>query len=114
MKNIPFLNNSLKALKSFLPNEKKALNEVLESFITSTKENLENLNRAVSAENFIEIKNIAHKMGPMFKQIQANEISTILDQLELDDFIIDLIKIHSENLKDKIDSLFTLLQKELD
>ena len=53
-------------------------------------------------------------MGPMFKQIQANEISTILDQLELDDFIIDLIKIHSENLKDKIDSLFTLLQKELD
>lgn len=105
---------SLKALKSFLPNEKKALNEVLESFITSTKENLENLNRAVSAENFIEIKNIAHKMGPMFKQIQANEISTILDQLELDDFIIDLIKIHFENLKDKIDSLFTLLQKELD
>ncbi|TDE31765.1 sensor histidine kinase [Flavobacterium ranwuense] len=105
---------SLKALKSFLPNEKQALTEVLESFIASTKENLGNLEQAISLENFIEIKNIAHKMGPMFKQIQANEISTILDHLELDDFTIAAIKIHSENLKDKIDRLFSLLEKESD
>ena len=105
---------SLKALKSFLPNEKEALTEVLESFMTSSKENLGNLNQAVAAENFLEIKNIAHKMGPMFKQIQAHEISAILDQLELDDFTLATIKIYSENLKEKIDSLFTLLQKESD
>jgi signal transduction histidine kinase/CheY-like chemotaxis protein len=105
---------SLKALKSFLPNEKEALTEVLESFMASTKENLSNLERVISEENFVEIKNIAHKMGPMFKQIQANEISGILDQLELDDFTIAAIKIHSKNLKDKIDLLFTLLEKESD
>ncbi|MFV8392337.1 ATP-binding protein [Flavobacterium sp. LB2P6] len=105
---------SLKTIKSFLPNKKEALTEVLESFMTSTKENLENLEQAVSSEDFVEIKNIAHKMGPMFKQIQANEISGILDTLELEDFTLAAIQIHSKNLKDKIDHVFTLLQKELD
>lgn len=53
-------------------------------------------------------------MGPMFKQIQSNEISGILDTLELEDFTLAAIQIHSKNLKDKIDHVFTLLQKELD
>ena len=104
---------SLKALKSFLSDEDEALKEVLLTFMTSTKESLQLLEQAILEDNFLEIKNSAHKMNPMFKQIKASHISTILDQLELEDHTIQNINIIFTDLKNKIAILFTLLEKEI-
>ncbi|RTY76493.1 hybrid sensor histidine kinase/response regulator [Flavobacterium sp. LS1R10] len=104
---------SLKVLNAFLSNDIVALKEVLLSFIKSTAENLENLDRSVSNIDFMEIKNTAHKMGPMFKQISASEISVILDVLEQEDLTLEEVKMASINLKLKITVLFVLLEKEL-
>lgn len=104
---------SLKALKSFLSDEDEALKEVLLTFMTSTKESLQLLEQAILEDNFLEIKNSAHKMNPMFKQIKASHISTILDQLELEDHTIQNINIIFTDLKNKITILFTLLEKEI-
>jgi signal transduction histidine kinase/DNA-binding response OmpR family regulator len=103
---------SLKALKAFLSNDKNAVKEVLIQFIKSTTENLENLDQAVSKTDIVEIKNTAHKMGPMFKQIKASEISVILDTLELKDLTIEEIAVASIDLKLKVTALFALLEKE--
>ncbi|MGO4905552.1 ATP-binding response regulator [Flavobacterium sp. W20_MBD1_R3] len=104
---------SLKALQAFLSNDQEALKEVLVQFIKATAENLENLDQAVSNTNFAEIKHTAHKMGPMFKQINASEISVILDTLELKDLAKEEVGVASINLKLKIRSLFILLEKEI-
>ena len=104
---------SLKALKSFLSDEDEALKEVLLIFMSSTKESLLYIEQAILEDNFLEIKNSAHKMNPMFNQIKAFHITTILDQLELEDGTIQNINIIFRDLKNKIANLFMLLEKEL-
>ena len=103
---------SLKALKAFLSDDKNALEEILQSFMIDAKENLFLLEEAILAVNFQEIKNIAHKMNPMFKQIKAFEISAILDELELKDENLAELKSKISTLKSKIEILFKLIQKD--
>ncbi|HEX9151875.1 MAG TPA: hybrid sensor histidine kinase/response regulator, partial [Flavobacterium sp.] len=102
---------SLTSLRSFLINN-KALKEFITSFIESTKENLIPLENAIAANNMMEIKEISHRMCPMFKQIQAHNITGILDELELKDLPIEDITANFKELKNRILALFILLEKE--
>ncbi|CAM3938488.1 hybrid sensor histidine kinase/response regulator [Flavobacterium weaverense] len=104
---------SLKALKSFLSDDKSALNEILETFMSSTNESIVLLDDAVTNSNQKEIKSIAHKVNPMFKQIKAFEISNLLDQLELEDLNLEEVEKKVTSLKTKITALFALLEKEI-
>ena len=97
---------SLTILQQFLPNDKNALQDFLDLFIQSTNSNLYDLENAVFDNNFYEIKAIAHKMNPVFKQIQAVEIAKILDDLENNDFTISEIDLKVINLKINIQDLF--------
>ncbi|SHL82284.1 His Kinase A (phospho-acceptor) domain-containing protein [Flavobacterium chilense] len=104
---------SLETLKEFLGNDNEALKEVLKSFIENSSENLTFLETAITEKNIIEINTIAHRIAPMFKQIQAREIGEILKALERKDLEIsdldDLFKV----LKSKSALLFTALNKEI-
>ena len=51
-------------------------------------------------------------MNPMFKQIKAFEVSTLLDQLELKNLDLTEIQNIVLDLKNKIKLLFILLEKE--
>jgi signal transduction histidine kinase/DNA-binding response OmpR family regulator len=104
---------SLETLKEFLGNDKDALNEVLKSFIESSNENLVFLENAIEEENVAEINSIAHRIAPMFKQIQANEIGGILKVLDKNNFEISDLKDIYKALKSKTDHLFKALQKEI-
>ena len=104
---------SLKALKSFLSDDKSALNEILDTFMSSTNESIVLLDDAVKTSSSKEIKSISHKINPMFKQIKAFEISNLLDQLELEDLKLEEIEEKVTSLKTKITALFALLQKEV-
>lgn len=103
---------SLTSLKAFLPNEDQALKEVLLSFITSTKENLQELERSFSENDLGKFKETAHRMYPMFKQIKAEEIATILQDFDLKTLSDDEIQFNLKVLTLKIESLFTLIQQE--
>lgn len=103
---------SLTSLKAFLPNEEQALKEVLVSFITSSKENLTQLDLAFSEKNWDTFKETAHKMYPMFKQINADEIAMILEDFELKNCSEDEIKFNLKVLNLKVEELFSLIQKE--
>lgn len=103
---------SLTSLKAFLPNEEQALKEVLVSFMTSSKENLNMLEIAFSEKNWDKFKETAHKMYPMFKQINADEIAMILENFELKNGSEDEIKFNLKVLNLKVEELFTLIQKE--
>jgi len=104
---------SLETLKDFLGQDESALKEVLKSFVETTIENLEFLKVAVQEENHDEIKSIAHRIAPMFKQIQANEIGELLIDLEKEDLNTIDIKATYEDLKEKIKVLFEELRQEI-
>ncbi|WP_433834141.1 ATP-binding response regulator [Flavobacterium anhuiense] len=104
---------SLETLKDFLGQDESALKEVLRSFIETTVENLGFLKVAVQEKNHDEIKSIAHRIAPMFKQIQANEIGELLIDLEKEDLNTIDIKATFEDLSKKIDVLFQELKHEI-
>jgi signal transduction histidine kinase/CheY-like chemotaxis protein len=104
---------SLTSLQSFLTDDDEALKEFLTSFIKSTKKNLTQLENAIVENNILEIKEISHRMCPMFKQIQAHDITGILDNLELKDLPIESISSDFKELKNQIATIFILLEKDL-
>jgi CheY-like chemotaxis protein/HPt (histidine-containing phosphotransfer) domain-containing protein len=104
---------SLKTLNEFLGNDNEALKEVIKSFIESSAENLTFLKNAITEENRDEIKSIAHRIAPMFKQIEAREIGEILKKLEKNDFEISEMKSVFKDLEEKTNSLFEVLKQEL-
>jgi len=104
---------SLETLNDFLGKDESALKEVLNSFIESSIENLGLLESAVLEENHEEIKSIAHRIAPMFRQIQANEIGELLKDLEKEDLNKIDIKSTFADLKSKIETLFENLKQEI-
>lgn len=104
---------TLSTIKSFLTDEKTSLKEVMESFMENSNKSLKILEQAIIAENEAQIKETAHKMNPMFKQIQATEISMILDDLELKTFDLEENKEQLKIVKSKIEILFNEIKTEL-
>lgn len=104
---------SLETLKEFLGNDKDALNDVLKAFIISSNENLDLLENAVLEENVPEINSIAHRIAPMFKQIEARDIGIILKTLEQNNIEITDLKDIFTALKAKTTKLFTALEEEI-
>ena len=104
---------SLTTLKEFLGNDNESLKEVINSFTKNSRESIVALEKAIFEDNNSEIKSIAHRITPMFIQIEAQEISSILRKLERDDFNNSNLKILFKDLKNKIDILFIALQEEI-
>ncbi|WP_240345225.1 ATP-binding protein [Flavobacterium sp. CLA17] len=104
---------SLETLKEFLGNDNESLKDVINSFIESTEENLVYLDTAIIENNTAQIGAIAHRIAPMFKQIQSNEIANILKALEKEDYKNEDLKGVLEKLKTKTEILFTSLKQEI-
>lgn len=104
---------SLETLKDFLGHDESALKEVLKSFIETTVENTELLKTAVEEKNHEEIKSIAHRIAPMFKQIQANKIGDLLKDLEKEDLNTIDVNATYTDLNEKIRVLFEELKHEI-
>ncbi|EJL64997.1 ATP-binding response regulator [Flavobacterium sp. CF136] len=104
---------SLTTLKEFLGTDNQSSKEFIESFMESTKLNLNDLEKAITEENEAEIHSIAHRIAPMFRQIQAHEIGEILKILEETNFENSNLKIIYNSLKTKIYVLFEALKREI-
>ncbi|WP_309608535.1 ATP-binding protein [Flavobacterium sp.] len=104
---------NLDNLKEFLPNKENALEEIISIFISDTNQNLLNLKNAISNKNMDQVKEISHKMGPMFKQINAFEVSTILDKFENNEMRTIELRDDFEKLETKIKNLLALIEQEI-
>ncbi|WP_310556619.1 ATP-binding protein [Flavobacterium sp.] len=104
---------SLQSLKLFLPNKNEAIKDVLTLFVTNTEASLATLEKAILDHNSEEVKQIAHRMYPMFKQIQAAEISDLLQELELKNSLTSERNLIYKDLKMRIKKLFSILEKEI-
>lgn len=104
---------TLDTLKEFLGNDQNALNDVLKAFIISSNENLELLENAITEKNVPEINSIAHRIAPMFRQIESRDISILLKTLEQNNLEIADSKDIFEALKAKTNKLFAVLEQEI-
>lgn len=104
---------NLNSLQSFLNNDDEAVKSILISFIETTYNNLLLLENHIHANDFDKIKDTAHKMAPMFKQIETIEIAEILTNLESKDYSTSEAKIIFKDLKPKIKRLLTSIKKQL-
>ncbi|SEP15293.1 Hpt domain-containing protein [Flavobacterium sp. CF108] len=104
---------TLDTLKEFLGNDKDALHDVLKAFIISSNENLELLENAINEKNVPEINSIAHRIAPMFRQIEARDIGILLKTLEQNNLEAADSRDIFEALKAKTNKLFALLEEEI-
>lgn len=104
---------TLETLKEFLGNDQNALNDVLKAFIISSNENLDLLENAIDEKNVPEINSIAHRIAPMFRQIESRDISILLKTLEQNNLEIADSRDIFEALKAKTNKLFEALEEEI-
>lgn len=71
-----------RSLIQFIGDDINALRNLLVIFIDSTKENLMDMNYAKEEFDIEQISNIAHKMLPMFKQLEIKAVIHNLEELE--------------------------------
>tara|TARA_R110000737_G_scaffold41607_2_gene62244 strand:+ start:159 stop:2606 length:2448 start_codon:yes stop_codon:yes gene_type:complete len=95
---------SLETIKMFLGEDKRAINEVLYSFKMDTIENRNHLKYAISNFDISKLNQIAHKMLPMFRQLQVLNAIPILENFEV-------LKTGEKTLEELKDESTEVLQK---
>jgi hypothetical protein len=73
---------SLEEILLFAGDDKDALNTILKVFVDASRKNLLEIKKAIKKKNHNKIAAIAHKMLPMYKQLNTRNIVFQLEQLE--------------------------------
>lgn len=102
---------SLEKLKAFLPDDEVALQEVLNSLVKNTQQNLLNFRQFINEKNAENIRELAHRMYPMFQQIEATAIANLLNKLSNETLQWDEIEDINAQLNEKTAILFELFRK---
>ncbi len=72
----------LSSLNQFTQNDPNALRMIIGNFIDSTRENCEILKSAADEMDANKMADIAHKMIPMFRQMEVHSVSELLEPIE--------------------------------
>lgn len=84
----------LRSLREMMGGDKEAIDEIVNLFIQSTVENREKLREYLTAKDYALIKQLCHKMLPMFMQFNITRISDMLKEIDRNDAEeIDSLKI---------------------
>ncbi len=70
-------------MESFLGDDTDTINSVLQTFLMDTDENAKLLKKAVAQKDYDAVTKTAHKMLPMFRQLQVNKSVQILEAMEV-------------------------------
>ncbi len=73
---------TLKNILLFTDNDKQATSEIIRSFITESENHLRLLKQYDKEKQQENISRLAHKMLPIFRQLEANQITPLLEKLE--------------------------------
>lgn len=107
---------SINTLKMFLGDDQNAIDEVLFIFKKDTEENALLLRTAFDNNNITQVNSIAHKMLPMFRQLEVHTAIPILETFEVlnkGDFSDQQLKVKNIELQREIKKLTEMLSKEI-
>jgi len=74
--------SDLTDLFELLENDKSAIKQIIESFVANATADTQRLKKAYDEKDFSEVRNIAHKMLPMFRQLKMQKCTDLLIVLE--------------------------------
>ena len=100
----------------FLGDDQNAIDEVLFIFKKDTEENAFLLRTAFENNNITQISSVAHKMLPMFRQLEVHTAIPILETFEVlnrGDFSEQQLKAKNIELQREIKKLTEMLSKEI-
>jgi len=100
----------LSSLKQFTGDDKEALNKIISVFLESTETNSIELKDNVG--NLNKLSETAHRMLPMFRQIESLELAFLLEKLEYKKVPKKEIEKYVSKLIKKLNALTTELKKE--
>ena len=105
----------LKTLNQFTQNDPHALKMIVQNFIESTQENCAALNLAAAENDLKKLSETAHKMIPMFRQMEVHSIVDLLEPLEDQKLNLEAseMKNYVANICRKIDELVIRLKIEI-
>lgn len=72
----------LSELINFMQNDQDLVYEILETFLKNTVEDVVQIKNSFQDKDLKMIRKIAHRMKPMYQQINAHEVVSLLDELE--------------------------------
>jgi signal transduction histidine kinase/CheY-like chemotaxis protein len=78
----PMSHDYLKSLREMFDNDESAIQEIVDVFINTTNENLNQLEYCIKENTFSQAQTVCHKMLPMFLQMGLNEISDFLKKMD--------------------------------
>jgi signal transduction histidine kinase/DNA-binding NarL/FixJ family response regulator len=95
----------LTQIKQFISDDQELVNQILEQFIISAKENIGLLNNALRDKNYLAIGEIAHKMLSSFNQLRVVHVVPVLIQLESILHKQENVELNHEEISELIDSV---------
>lgn len=107
---------SLELISSFLGDNEEAVNEVLQTFVMDTKNNLQELGTAVKTADYPKLNNVAHRMLPMFRQLKVGAAVDILEKFETgtaDEIKTEAMKQYYGELSKRTEALLVAIQSRL-
>lgn len=101
-------------VKSFLGDDEESVQGILKTFREESSRNLEELEHALMAKDYKSLGAIAHRMLPMFRQLQITSCIPILEKFEKNnEENLKTLALQLKSLKAKMDQLQWELDKEL-
>ena len=107
---------NLTTLKMFLGDDTSALYDILHTFKLDTQQNFRHLKKAVDSLDISQLNKTAHKMLPMFRQLEVNIAIPILENFEkltVDDYHAEQIEEEVEKLQIHINKLLKTISTEI-
>src|SRR5690606_8203300 len=111
--NLKYLHFDLTELYTLLDNDEEAVNEILKSFIENARQDIGRLYIALEHKKTAELKNIAHKMLPMFRQLKMTEAVNHLQTLErtAETLSIETLSLTVKNVSEKTEEFLKELER---
>ncbi|MUH34216.1 response regulator [Zobellia amurskyensis] len=107
---------NLDIIHSFLGENEDAIQDVLSTFLSDTETNMKLLEETVTAKDYPQVNQVAHRMLPMFRQLKVLSCVAILEKMELgtpETLNHDTLSSSFENLKSDVHDLVMELEERL-
>lgn len=111
--NLKYPHFDLTELYTLLDNDEEAVKEILKSFIENARQDIGKLYIALEHKKTAELKNIAHKMLPMFRQLKMTEAVNHLQTLErtAETLSIEILSLTVKSVSEKTEEFLKELER---
>ncbi|WP_194528914.1 hybrid sensor histidine kinase/response regulator [Zobellia roscoffensis] len=103
---------NLDIIHSFLGTNEDAIQDVLRTFLSDTETNMKLLEETVTAKDYPQVNQVAHRMLPMFRQLKVENCVSILEKMELGtpenfdpDMLLNSLKVLKHHVKELVAEL---------